>query len=219
MLTPEQLLSWGWRVPFLMGILFGTAGLVMRNSLKHDQAKILSGEGGEYEYHEHAQEQEQYDLNFKSTHPLSMIPGSATTTPSPVYCSPPSKQVPQDTTTAHSSHSEAIDDSPSTNPTIAVLQSHWQSVLLVSLVAAFWGCGYYSVFVWMAYFMADPHLVGAYSDQSDSQLLERAAWALIFFANILLVVGLPMAGLLGDKWVLLSIHRRCCVALFVIAGK
>jgi len=192
-LTPEQLLSWGWRVPFLMGIVFGTAGLLLRNSLKHDQANIHGGQMGEYEYHEHGQEQEQYSLHFKSSHPLSMIPTSATTTPSPTHSSSPSK--PPSTAT----NSEETESSNTVHPTIAVLQTHWQSVLLVSLVAAFWGCGYYSVFVWMAYFMADPQLVGDNPDQHDQQFLERAAWGLIFFANLLLVVGLPLAGLLGDR--------------------
>jgi len=169
-----------------MGILFGTAGLLMRNKLKHDQA---GGTQGEYDYHER-QEQEHYSLNFKSSHPSST---SATITPSPMHSSSPSKT----TTAVTFAEPDDTESSDGMNPTIAVLQSHWQSVLLVSLVAAFWGCGYYSVFVWMAYFMTDPHLVGENSD--NQQFLEKVAWGLIFFANLLLVVGLPLAGLLGDR--------------------
>lgn len=40
LLTPEQLMSWGWRIPFFFGLLIGPAGLYIRRHLE---------EGGEFQ--------------------------------------------------------------------------------------------------------------------------------------------------------------------------
>ncbi|MGJ7614364.1 MULTISPECIES: MFS transporter [unclassified Variovorax] len=37
LLTPEQLLSWGWRIPFFFGLLIGPAGLYIRRHLDEGQ--------------------------------------------------------------------------------------------------------------------------------------------------------------------------------------
>ena len=79
-------------------------------------------------------------------------------------------------------------------PALAVLRSHGREVLLVALVAAFWGCSYYSAFVWMAYFMSQSELIGRGGQQDARDI----AWGLIFAANVCLVALLPLCGSIAD---------------------
>lgn len=42
LLTKQQILEWGWRLPFLPGILFGTLGIIMRRTLDETPAFLAS---------------------------------------------------------------------------------------------------------------------------------------------------------------------------------
>lgn len=65
--------------------------------------------------------------------------------------------------------------------------SYWREMLLVILVAAFWGCCYYSCFVWMAYFMSKANLIGGDNDlrrrQEDVYSVVPYAWTINFCMN------------------------------------
>lgn len=129
-LSADELQAWGWRVPFLLGIVFGVIGLIARKSL--DAV-------GEDEGHGQGQGQQ-----VKYRELLRIL-----------------------------------------------FRDHLRDILTVVFVAATWGCGYYTCFVWIAYYMQDEALIGGTGGVPFT-------WSLCFAANLCLVAAMPLGGLLGD---------------------
>ena len=85
-------------------------------------------------------------------------------------------------------------------------------IIVIICIAGFWGVGYYTLFVWMAYFLTTSSLnscgagfggaaaaaAGSLEDGSGNAI--ENAWWIVFVGNALLVAGLPLGGYLGD-WV------------------
>eukprot|EP01041_Mallomonas_annulata_P007026 gene7026-14295_t len=126
-LTDEQMRIWGWRIPFLVGIIFGIIGIYLRSSLKEDHDEFASAKD--------AGAIEKY-------------------------------------------------------PVIVVLRKEWRETLIIILAGSLWGVGFYSCFVWMAYFLSSPDMIGG-----DAV---KHAWTLNFCSNIALVFAFPFAGMFGD---------------------
>lgn len=124
-LNHNDLHQWGWRIPFLMGIVFGLVGWLARRSLGNIKDHTPS-------------DHSQYFTILKT-----------------------------------------------------LFHEHLSDIAIVVFTAAFWGCGYYTCFVWLAYYLQDPHLIGGNEGLSDS-------WGLCFAANLTLVIALPLGGLCGD---------------------
>jgi MFS family permease len=76
------------------------------------------------------------------------------------------------------------------NPVVSALYTQWPEMICVGLVAAFWGCCYYTAFVWSSYFMSSPALIGGTGVPN--------AWWINFAMNAALVVVFPFCGRLGD---------------------
>lgn len=85
-------------------------------------------------------------------------------------------------------HSHALVVGSSNTPIRAVLSVYKQNILRVILATAFWGCGYYTSFVWMAYFLEKKELFGRVN----------YVWIIMFSANLMLAVALPFGGKVGD---------------------
>ena len=85
-------------------------------------------------------------------------------------------------------NSADVEASTST-PTLDTFRNSWRELLLVVLVASFWGCSYYTSFVWIMYFMGSS-LVGG-NGVPD-------AWLINFMMNCVLVCIFPIGGALGD---------------------
>lgn len=60
-----------------------------------------------------------------------------------------------------------LESSP-TNPTITVFRERWREVIVVTCLAALWGVSYYTVFVWMSYYVSKPELMSGL--ENDSQV-------------------------------------------------
>lgn len=73
-------------------------------------------------------------------------------------------------------------------PISAVFSMYKANIIQVIFAAAFWGSGYYSSFVWMAYFLEKKELLGGVKN----------VWILMVSANIALAIALPFGGWLGD---------------------
>lgn len=72
-----------------------------------------------------------------------------------------------------------------------LLLFHGKTVILVVLVASFWGSGYYSTFVWLPFFMTENSFIG------EKNIVQQT-WLISLCLNMLLVLALPIGGLLGD---------------------
>lgn len=127
LLSTEQMRLWGWRIPFLVGIIFGLIGVYLRRG--------VSEEGGEL----------------------------------------------------HDAKQSGV---VTEHPTVAVFKYEWRQMVVAGLASSFWGVGFYSCFVWMGYFLSDPHLIGGEG--------VNYAWQLNFLMNFALVFVFPFAGMLGD---------------------
>jgi len=74
------------------------------------------------------------------------------------------------------------------SPLFSIFVKYWAEVLLVILVTAYWCVGYYTCFVWMAFYMSSLLGTGAVPQ----------AWVVNFWMTIVLICLLPLGGTLGD---------------------
>jgi MHS family proline/betaine transporter-like MFS transporter len=147
-LTKEQLYSWGWRIPFWLGLLFGCIGVYARTKLKDEAGK----EGIEFQ-----------EAKAKKA------------------------------SSSSSSSTSADYHSRLSSPIQQVFQQYWKEILIVIFVAAFWGCSYYSCFIWLVYYLSDGDLIGG-NDENGI----KNAWIMNLISNIFLVIMLPLGGWFGD---------------------
>lgn len=124
--TRDQLVSWGWRIPFWISIIFGIIGIFARRNIKN----------GDHD-----------NLN-----------------PNAIK-----------------------------KPLNHLFKNYFMEIILIIFIVGLWGCLYYTCFIWMAYFLQEPSLIGENSE------IKSYAWAINFFANLLLVFLLPLGGHIGDK--------------------
>jgi MHS family proline/betaine transporter-like MFS transporter len=127
-LTSDQMKSWGWRIPFWFGLLFGIGGVIARSRLREESID----QGEEY---------------------------------------------------------EAFQESTGT-PIKSVCEKHSKDIWIVVFAVAFWGCCYYTIFIWMVYFMQDSEMIGGNG--------VPGAWIINLLCNFSLVLLLPLGGKLGD---------------------
>lgn len=65
-------------------------------------------------------------------------------------------------------------------------------ILLTVLVVALWGVSYYTILVWLVYFLQNSELSGNFS------LSATSVWTVSFLMNVLIVLLMPCFGLLND---------------------
>lgn len=197
-LSREALLKWGWRLPFLSGVLFGIIGIWLRSQLDDEEGI--------------PQRPEKAGCEREEVSKLLVAPDSEVVVGAPVAVNSLGRVSfwPQARATSIPADSEEIknplmnervaiankvsgslpDNEPSSpTPTLDTLKNSWRELLLVVLVASFWGCSYYTSFVWIMYFMGSS-LVGG-NGVPD-------AWLINFLMNCVLVCVFPIGGALGD---------------------
>lgn len=94
------------------------------------------------------------------------------------------------------------------SPILAIFQKFWAEVFLIVLVVALWCVGYYTCFVWMAFYMTS--LVG------DDAVPD--AWMLNFIMTVVLIFLLPVAGIAGDYMCRQTSHPDAGFRLVMIIG-
>ena len=199
-LTRDSLHTWGWRLPFLSGILFGVVGIWLRSQLDDEEGIPSSPPKVIREREEVSNllvtaESEAVLVNAPSISPLGRVifwPGhrhvvpqsDAEETQNPLMQGVDSKKRGEDVSPAPDT------ESGSSAPTLDTIRKNWRELILVMLVSSFWGCSYYTSFVWMTYFMGSSALVGGNGVPS--------AWIINFLLNCVLVCLFPLGGALGD---------------------
>lgn len=183
-LSKEQLVQWGWRLPFLSGIVISICGIYLKYFCKEDE--ILPGH--------HAP-----------------IPTTAIDDDTSCHVemgnekirSRPHRHIPDDSESIDGGQKSALPLSPSSELTIptvtggtsamynplrlAFSQENRQSLLASSMVPILWSGGFYVSFVWMPIYMKrliHPPVPAAFGVNSCSLLL--------------LAVWFPLAGALSD---------------------
>lgn len=76
------------------------------------------------------------------------------------------------------------------SPLRQVIKEYWKELIVLVLVASLWGCSYYTIFIWLVYYLQDPELIGGNGVAN--------AWIINLVSNFILVVCLPIGGWLGD---------------------
>lgn len=124
-LTPEQLQSWGWRIPFWSGILVSLSGFYLRSS----------------EGHHHGQQHHQYQGTTEA--PPSAPSGEHQNDDE---CDEQEVAVPV---------TPANNPTTSNPIRLALSRGNRRSLLAASMVPCLWSAGFYFSFVWMATYMQD----------------------------------------------------------------
>ena len=169
-LTEEQLLLWGWRLPFVSGICISFCGIYLKYFCKDDE--IIAG------HHAPLPTSDMDD---------SQIHSSTDESPSTLESETDGIQMEEST-----DHLKSANDNPQSaqhaNPLrIAFSAENRRSLLASSMVPLIWSGGFYLCFVWLSIYMTDlvdPPVPGAFGVNSCSLLL----LALLF----------PFAGALSD---------------------
>lgn len=195
-LTNEHLYAWGWRLPFLLSLVFGIVGLWLRSKLKKE-------EYSESTTKEHEQQQQQQGLESgnddgKEGEEGKDMSGERLLEPA---------QYPPSQSTMNHIHSHTLTLSPthsddkhgntevkSFKPAIEAINTYWREILALLLVVSFWAVGYYSLFVWLQYFLSSDQMMGG----EGRELHVTTAWKINFISNVSLFAAFPFAGYLGD---------------------
>jgi len=138
-LTHDQMMRWGWRLPFLLGILFGALGYYYRMKLKEDTEVFENEE------------------NTKLSTKLSS----------------------NETSNENSEHWQ-------------LLREHSIDILLVVIVASFWGTSYYICCIWITYYLRNSDLIGKDHNIGESAFLVN------FIITLVMILIFPLAGWIGD---------------------
>lgn len=201
-LTPESLQVWGWRIPFLMSLLFGLVGIRLRSKLSdHEDDHLITAEGNtDRETAVHAVASAPPMQQHPSRQPYNH--NNSATTGGLEYELTPEAAVEavavSDTTHAPLS---SVNKHQQNAALCTVVQERWFTIIVVIMVTAFWGCGYYSSFVWLSYFITDATLIGHSSNSDHEQvaaLPKEQIWVVNFVMNGLLVIVFPLFGKFGD---------------------
>ena len=205
-LSKEDLHSWGWRLPFLSGILFGVIGIWLRSKLDDDEGvPLCSSDSKKGSHHQLLGSQSHLKIPSETVSKIqseedcvkgmySGVQASDDATSEVIKISTISTRNPLikgsklEAMTWSMTDSKA-EDTLSKNPTMDTMKKNWRELILVILVASFWCCSYYSSFVWIMYFMGSS-LVGGDGVPS--------AWLINFLMNCALVCLFPFGGALGD---------------------
>ena len=223
-LSVDALELWGWRIPFLMSIIFGIIGIRLRS-------KLSNHEDDEHETSYLIKDDENNLHNV-----ISPILPVAIVLPQPsAPMSPNSRNIniniinyndenvhwrdqhaiTTDETFQQTQHQNMFPPSSSVYMPItdsrksksrlcSVFYDSWFNILIAGLVSAFWGVGYYTSFVWLTYFIADPKLIyhnvdGDITGNSQETILSKSdIWVMNFLMNAILVVTFPLFGWFGD---------------------
>lgn len=171
-LSPGQLRNFGWRIPFLLSIVFGTIGIYLRSQLEEETP--IS----------HV-----YDANESSE---TFILTSTS------VASPENKLWFRSYMFSHKPF--VLPSNVSHDQNMLILW--WKEILIIFLIASFWCCGYYSMFVWLMYFISKESLINGTnnidSDTINQQTAVPFAWTINFSMNLCLVFMLPIGGFIGD---------------------
>jgi MFS transporter, MHS family, proline/betaine transporter len=149
-LTEEQLLSWGWRLPFLSGITISFCGIYLKYCCKDDE--ILPG------HHTPIPTMDDDDGDHE-------IPVTIDTNGCPALDDEHQEDITNDPRSG----------SPPLNPLRrAFSKQNRRSLLASSMVPMLWSGGFYLTFVWMAIYMKDlidPPVSAAFGVNSCSLLI------------------------------------------------
>jgi MHS family proline/betaine transporter-like MFS transporter len=168
-LTHEQLYSFGWRIPFLTGVIIGSFGIWLRSNLPN-----------EYDQENHSlleqDNKKPNELNNNTViSPLSQYEDQNHNTNQLINNEPPPSPL-----------SPLADQ----NPIKMAWEIHWKEIILVGIIVSFWPIGYYSSFVWMQYFMSEKYFIGGDGIVNS--------WEINFYFSLILTLIFPLGGLFGD---------------------
>lgn len=203
-LSKQDLHTWGWRVPFLSGILFGVIGIWLRSKLDDDEGVPLESSTI---YKERCVEGTHPLLNTEqeikvgnnraNDSNLNRLFGCFITKNSSSQVAKADNEETRNPLMESKNVGGRVwgaidnqgDDKVNKNPTLDTMNKNWRELLLVAFVASFWCCSYYTSFVWIMYFTGSS-LIGGDGVPS--------AWLINFLMNCALVCLFPLGGALGD---------------------
>ncbi|KAL3912407.1 MAG: hypothetical protein SGILL_006897, partial [Bacillariaceae sp.] len=153
-LTEEQLLSWGWRLPFLSGICISFCGIYLKYFCKDDE--IIAGHHAPLP----TSDDDTDDNNLHASSKNSDVDGIHN----------------GDESVDHlKSAMDNPQSAPPSNPLrVAFSAENRRSLLASSMVPMVWSGGFYLCFVWLSIYMTDlidPPVPGAFGVNSCSLLL------------------------------------------------
>jgi MHS family proline/betaine transporter-like MFS transporter len=133
-LSHDQLVSWGWRIPFLLGILVSISGFYLRSH------------GGDHDGH-----------HYIPTTTNAEVAESEANGETLSDCLPSADQSQEnDSRNLDVADDDTIFQQHSDNPFLrAIARDNIRSLLAASMVPMLWSAGFYLTFVWMAIFMSD----------------------------------------------------------------
>jgi MHS family proline/betaine transporter-like MFS transporter len=176
-LKEEQLLSWGWRQPFLSGICISLCGIYLKYFCKRDE--IFTG------HHAPVPTSETSESDSDGVHTSATVylkyfckhdeifTGHHAPVPTSETSESDSDGVHTSATVDHLTHANG-NQQPSNPLRIAFSAKNRRSLLASSMVPMVWSGGFYLCFVWMAFYMTDllrPPVPGAFGVNSCSLLL------------------------------------------------
>lgn len=163
-LTQEQMLDFGWRLPFIFSIAFGAMGVFYRSQLDFGSSEKRTSADVE---------EAGADASYKL---VAIADGTA---------------APVDDMIS----TESIQKNKYLSQLTTSVSQYYPELLVTISALSFWCVSYYTLFVWMQYFLTEKALVG-----SDSQSNSKTyAYLICFIMNLLLVGTVVLGGLLSDN--------------------
>jgi MHS family proline/betaine transporter-like MFS transporter len=188
-LTMDQMLRWGWRIPFLSGIMISFCGIYLRYFCEDDE--ILPG------------------------HAPVQVP--TTEVDDTNHLENSQEEEPALDDDGHSLPSIPVTPEPRVNPLrVAFSRENRRALLSSAMVPMVWSGGFYLSFVWMAIFMKDlvvPPVPAAFGVNSCSLLLLCIWFPLAgilsdwYGRKRIMTIGGISFGLLGPIMILIIGHR------------
>lgn len=165
-LQEEQFYRWGWRVPFLSSVVMGGLGVYLRAFLRESQEFVKA----------------------------------ATATATPAASSPTTSPASGVERQQHQDGGSEVSETGSGAvkgarlPVWDAVAFHWPEILSVGLIVSFWATGFYTAFIWMAYYTSQ------LMDDSEGGGRVPHAWLVNSVMLGVFVALLPCMGLVADAY-------------------
>lgn len=200
-LTEDQVMRWGWRVPFVLGGVLGFFGMILRNRLLaalEDQAKVqprpllevLNGHKDEATL-VHVSSVPHTTAIYPAT---DEVGASAPPLAHNPWISVQTAEEDEEGAGVNAGNDGITEMKNPSKLGLCEVASAFALEIGVSLgFIAFWCLAYYTIFVWQMYFLTTEDLIGEYN-----AIEKRDAWLIVFASNMCMPFLLPMGGSIGD---------------------
>ena len=168
-LTQKELYLYGWRIAFWSGLFIGSIGFTLRVFFLPDDKTDLTPQ---YEYSEAIRESDSNDVMLIDT-PIPQPESNSNLKPNE-----------SESTIVHLAKD-------SFHHFINAFKLYYKEIFCLILICPVWNCGYYSVFMWLGYYLSSEDMIG--SDEAIPNI-----WIIMFIINTALIIVLPLQGALAD---------------------